>query len=245
MIKILLKAKKVIFWLFNLVFKLFSWLLIYKPSVWLYKGYLKFKRRLINHYQQNLWLTAAVLMGIAVVIAFNNWQESGRLVAVEDLVRGTWLSRLVGDEFNQLNDIVVDSQPNQQLNLNHPDSVANKLSTLGAVAPSTVGLVGMTTDRWVYGLGMVSLPSTNNQPAAGATAGSRTIAYYTVKIGDTLSGIAKSYGVSVNTIAWQSFCQSAVCCIKLRRAIICLRLLSFIKLTRPRSLLITICQAIE
>ena len=30
-------------------------------------------------------------------------------MAAEDLVRSTWLSRLVGDEFNQFNDIVVDA----------------------------------------------------------------------------------------------------------------------------------------
>lgn len=193
-----------IFWLFYRIFRLFSWLLIYKPSLWFYKGYLKFKRRLINHYQQNLWLTAAVLMAVAVFIAFNNWQENGRLVAVEDLVRGTWLSRLVGDEFDQLNDIIVDSKAGQRLNFNQPNIVTSELSALGINSPGSVGLVGMATDRWVYGLGMVSLPTAESQPATGSAAGSREITYYTVKIGDTLSGVARSFGVTINTIAWQN-----------------------------------------
>jgi murein DD-endopeptidase MepM/ murein hydrolase activator NlpD len=204
LINILLKTKKVIFWLFNKILRLSGWLLVYRPLVWLYRGYLRFKRRLINRYQQNLWLTAVILLALAVMIAVNNWRESGRLVAAEDLVRGTWLSRLVGDEFNQLNDLVVDDQAIYQLNLNHSYNVTSKLATLIDSAPVSAGFVGMATDRWVYGLGLASLPLASDQPTAGLSAGQKEITYYTVRIGDTLSGIARDFGVTINTIAWQN-----------------------------------------
>lgn len=198
-----MKAKKFIFWLFYRFFKLFNWLFIYQPLLWLYRGYLRFKRRLINHYQQNLWLTISVVGLVAASTLFSNWQASGRLMAAEDLVRGTWLSRLVGSEFNQLNNFVIDDQANYQLEPIQSVEVPAKLSTLGIVGTGSVGLVGMATDRWIYGLGMASLP-TSSQPLAGVASGQRTISYYTVKIGDTLSGVAKAFGVTINTIAWQN-----------------------------------------
>ena len=203
LINILLKAKKISFWLFSRLLKAFNWLMIYQPAVWLYRGYLRIKRRLINHYQQNLWLTVVVVVLVAVGVIFGNWRASGRLTAAEDLVRGTWLSKLVGSEFNQLNNFVVDDRAGYQLAPNQSTEVSAKLSTLGISDSGPTGLVGMATDRWVYSLGLASLPS-NNQPAAGTAGGQRAITYYTVKIGDTLSGVAKAFGVTVNTIAWQN-----------------------------------------
>lgn len=202
-ISVLLKAKKLVFWLFYRFFKLFNWLIVYQPLVWLYRGYLRFKRRLINHYQQNLWLTISVVGLITTGVLFSNWREGGRLIAAEDLVRGTWLSRLVGSEFNQLNNFVIDDQADYQLETIRSAEVSAKLSTLGVAGTGPVGLAGMATDRWIYGLGMASLP-TSGQPVIGTASSQKTISYYTVKIGDTLSGVAKAFGVTINTIAWQN-----------------------------------------
>ncbi|HNW56036.1 MAG TPA: peptidoglycan DD-metalloendopeptidase family protein [bacterium] len=203
-INILLKAKKVIFWLFHHFFKIFNWVVIYRPLVWLYTSFLKVRRRLINHYQRNLWLAAGTIISIAVAITISNWQESDRLVAAEDLVRGTWLSQMVGDEFNQLNDIVIDDRTNQEYNFNRENVLISKLSVTGVTTPGTTGLVGMATDRWIYSLGIANLPKAIEQSNLSAAVGSRGITYYTVKIGDTLSGLSKAFGVSLNTIAWQN-----------------------------------------
>jgi len=203
-INILLKAKKVIFWLFRHFFKIFNWVVVYRPLVWLYSLFLKVRRRLINQYQRNLWLAAGTVAIIALAITVSNWQESDRLVAAEDLVRGTWLSQMVGDEFNQLNDIVIDDRTNQELNFNRINSLYSKLSLTGAITSGTTGLTGVTTDHWVYSLGLASLPKASEQASLGAVSGGRTITYYTVKVGDTLSGLAKSFGVSINTIIWQN-----------------------------------------
>jgi len=80
-INILLKVKQISFWLFSRLLKLFNWLIIYQPAVWLYRGYLRIKRRLINHYQQNLWLTVTVVAVVAIGVVFGNWRASGRLTA--------------------------------------------------------------------------------------------------------------------------------------------------------------------
>ena len=200
----LLAVKKIVVWLLSHIFKIIGWIFIYWPAAKIYKLYLRLRRRTINRYQQNVWLTAITLLSIALFIVLYNRQETNQLMAAEDLVRGTWLSRLVGDEFNQFNDIVVDDQPPRQLNVNNPAVITNNLSTLGLAQPTDLAAIsGMTTDRWVYSLGLISLPQTNIQGTT-TTAPTRSISYYTVKVGDTLSGIAKAFGVSINTIAWQN-----------------------------------------
>ena len=199
----LLTVQKIVVWLLSHVFKIIGWIFIYWPAAKLYKLYLRLRRRTINRYQQNVWLTVITLLSIALFIVLYNRQESSQLVAAQDLVRGTWLSELIGGEFNQFNDLVVDDQPPRQLNVNNP-VVANNLSTLSLDQPTDLAAIsGMTTDRWAYRLGPVSLPPANIQGTATA-APTRSISYYTVKIGDTLSGIAKAFGVSLNTIVWQN-----------------------------------------
>ena len=200
----LLTVKKIVVWLLSHIFKIIGWIFIYWPAAKLYKLYLRLRRRTINRYQQNVWLTVMTLLSIALFIVLYNRQESNQPVAAQDLVRSTWLSELVGGEFNQFNDIVVDSQPARQLNVNNLPVITNSLSTLGPTKPTDLAVVsGVTTDRWVYSLGPISSPQVNIQSAT-TTAPTRSISYYTVKIGDTLSGIAKSFGVSINTIAWQN-----------------------------------------
>lgn len=184
------------------MFKLIGRSLIYRPLVGIYQIYRHFKRRTINYYQQNVWLSVIVLMVIAIFITFNNWQESDRLMAAEDLVRDTWLSKMIGDEFNQLNDIIVDSQPGHQFNLNRPQVVDSRLTMFGSINTGSTAVVGITTDRWVYGWGLVGLPTAGQ--SIDTPVGRKTISYYTVKIGDTLSGIANNFGITVNTIIWQN-----------------------------------------
>ncbi|HPD07970.1 M23 family metallopeptidase [Patescibacteria group bacterium] len=204
LLNILLKVKRIIVWLLSRIFKLVGRLFIYWPATKIYKLYLHLRRRMINRYQQNAWLAVITFLLIALFIVLYNQQESNQLMAAEDLVRGTWLSRLVGDEFNQFNDIVVDNQPPREFIVNNPAIITNNLSTLDlAKSTDLTTVLGMTTDRWAYTLGPVSLPQVNIQGTT-STAPSRAITYYTVKIGDTLSGIAKAFGVSINTIAWQN-----------------------------------------
>ena len=204
LLNILLKVKRIIVWLLSRIFKLVGRLFIYWPATKIYKLYLHLRRRMINRYQQNAWLAVITFLLIALFMVLYNQQESNQLMAAEDLVRGTWLSRLVGDEFNQFNDIVVDNQPPREFIVNNPAIITNNLSTLDlAKSTDLTTVLGMTTDRWAYTLGPVSLPQVNIQGTT-STAPSRAITYYTVKIGDTLSGIAKAFGVSINTIAWQN-----------------------------------------
>ena len=151
LLNILLKVKRIIVWLLSRIFKLVGRLFIYWPATKIYKLYLHLRRRMINRYQQNAWLAVITFLLIALFIVLYNQQESNQLMAAEDLVRGTWLSRLVGDEFNQFNDIVVDNQPPREFIVNNPAIITNNLSTLDlAKSTDLTTVLGMTTDRWAY-----------------------------------------------------------------------------------------------
>jgi len=192
--------------------------LFYKVVLKIYKLYLVVTRKLglrtslvsnikINRLLTNRYLGHLVIIGLTIFLLFYNLNSSNNTISSEELVAKTVLAKLVENEFGDLTQLIEDNTINVAFKKTSYLKTDNALRSNSQ--PNNNG-INKLEDNSLAKNSLSRLNSTNNNQdnvnnqiteAPSETKRSGTLNYI-VKQGDSISLIAKRFGITVNTILW-------------------------------------------
>ncbi|MFH1412692.1 MAG: M23 family metallopeptidase [bacterium] len=214
--KTIIFFKKLIVGFFNIIIKKPAFILLYSlyhgliiPIYCLYLfiskklGLKKSKDRKISIFLSNKRLIYIIIVFLTIILVFSNLTTTRDAIASEEVVGKTILGKLVSGEFTHLNELIEEYQgegimrPAQTRYLDRYAYLEPQRNIATNVKLDVLDIEPGSID--------ITVPISEVGIATTKTVQPRTsVIEYVVQSGDTVSTIAQSFGITVNTILWEN-----------------------------------------
>ncbi len=212
LVEVLIFFLKSIVWLKNAISFLLNWilvkplkLLLYWPAITVYRWWWLFLKKINwrsghkKHSLSSLILSKRLihifLLLLAAWLVYSNWQNQGsHYYSPDQLVGQTSLAQLIPNNSGDNGEII------EEFALTNPAGAPAAFSYLNKNTSLRGRATVMANPQAAYeALALNSVPAApTNQAPVKRTA----VTHYTIKRGDTISGIAGAFGLTMNTVLW-------------------------------------------
>jgi murein DD-endopeptidase MepM/ murein hydrolase activator NlpD len=208
--KIIIYPFKLLTYLFRFLFKNIFYTILTKIYYQIFR--LKNKGLIKNSLLELFWRQPAYsfIFLLVIAISFSGLIGPKRASAMQTKIRKTVISNLIQNEFNTIEEeVLIEEKPlpaNSLLAIS--DKYAEDVVTLEKQLESENGLEILPIDSLYFSEDhdLIIKPVIINDAETGENTENiplrQEIIYYTIKPGDTVSSIARNFGVTVNTVLW-------------------------------------------
>jgi LysM repeat protein len=216
-IKAALLLRKLLATIFRLIAGFFRWLLgsiFYKILVKIYYQLFRWRKKglIKNSPLEILWRQPVYIFifTLVFVILFSSWTNTDRAGSMETKIPKTIMANFVGSEFDLTQDDLIEevSTPNSIIAAGKDkyldDSCALSKQDTTDTNDESDSEASFSFDENNDLVFKPELFESGGSPkgASEAAIARRSIIYYTVQDGDTISTISRHFGITVNTILW-------------------------------------------
>ena len=222
-VKFLLFLKKLIALIFGLLFKFIGWFLkltLKKPLIRVYYWIFRFKKEgLIENSVFDIVrkkLPHFLIVFLVLISFIANLGQASKISAVTEKMTKTTMAQLVSGEFSSIEQgsLIQETLNPATIHDYGNDQYAQNQGVLNNQVPVTEDNIDYNEDQFIAerNVDYLSKPFILSSDGSGASAPVSTpaapaqkrnaVIYYTIKNGETISGIAHSFGLSANTILW-------------------------------------------
>lgn len=217
-IKFLLFVKKLITFLINLLSRFISWIfrLIFKrPLIRVYYWIFRFRKEgLIEKSVFDIVrkkLPHFLIICLVLISFLSNLGQPSKISAVTEGMTKTTIAQLVSGEFSKLEqESMIEETLNQESLKDYVnDQYSRDPGVLVNEIPVTNDNIDQEEDQFAIerNVDYLSKPYLWNTGSNGESTNSNTpkrasVIYYTIKSGETISAIARNFGLNINTILW-------------------------------------------
>ncbi len=218
-VKFLLFIKKIVALLINLISKFIAWifrLVLKRPLIKIYYWIFRFKKEgLIEKSVFDIVrkkLPHFLIASLVFISFLANLGQPNKISAVTENMSKTTMAQLVAGEFSNLEqeEMIEETLNPESIHGYTNDKYSQDPGVLTNEVPITNETIDYEEDQFVLerNVDYLSKPYLWNSGASSGNTGNgevpkrNSVIYYTIKNGETVSAIARAFGLSVNTILW-------------------------------------------
>lgn len=157
-------------------------------------------QKLIKFLLLNKRLLHILVVGLFVIMIYNNLTMANRDLSAEDVVGKTMLAKLVSDEFLTADEMIEETRPTINIAKHNYFDKRMVTSAKGSIHTKT----NPEEDVLIDSVFVLDEEDTNVRNTERTIPTRTETISYEVAVGDTLSSIANKFGISISTILWEN-----------------------------------------